>query len=94
MKDVLIRKEFVLLELLEEDTHTESGLVMAHSKGERTESWAVKAKVVVGEDEGLFAAGDTVYVSKWEIHHVFVKGKKLAVAKTKDIMLSISQNAS
>ena len=96
----------VLLKLTEEDTVTSTGLIQAHSAGEKTEAWGLKAMVVgIGPDAGAVVVtignrkqngsevklGDTVYVGKWEVQHVQIDGTRYAVAKAKDILLVVEK---
>lgn len=84
-------KDNVLLKLAEEDVVTDTGLVQAHTKGERTEAWALMAEVIEKGPEvnKSVKSGDIVYVGKWEIQHATINGKKLAIAKDKDLLLAI-----
>lgn len=87
----------VLLKLYESGEKTKSGLYISHSKGERTEAWALKARVIAfdeyPQDEEVktleIKKDDVVYISKWEIHRAQINGEEYAIAKMKDILLKI-----
>lgn len=72
---------------------SEGGMSIAHSKGEKTESVAVRAIVIsVPEGEEVTPAqeGDVVWLAKWEIHHIGYQAVRYICAKKEHIIARLS----
>lgn len=69
-------------------TQTQSGLMIAESKGERTEAVALKFTVVAIDPKvKLVKVGQMVHVNKWEVVWTKVDGIQYALAPESEIVL-------
>jgi co-chaperonin GroES (HSP10) len=75
-------------------TQVDSGLVVGEVKGDRTESWMIKGRVVsVPKSVVQVKVGDLIHVAKWEVHHAMVGGIHYIAVLEKDIILKEENGA-
>ena len=83
----------IVVEIEKQEETTESGLLVAHSEGEKTESVSRRGTVIaVSPDikDPRVKTGDRVLVAKWESQIAVVLGKPFIVIDHKYILGKIS----
>ena len=85
----------VLIEPLEEEAKTASGIVLPDSAKEKPQKGVIKSLGTGGKDEKGNAiefrvnAGDKVFYKKWGGNEIKVDGKELLIVKQEDILAII-----
>ncbi len=88
MKSVSVVGDRVLLKQVTDNEETSGGILVSQSKGERTEAWAMKYRVIgLGKKIKSLEVGNFVYVNKWDLVHMHIDGEQLAVSKVDDVVV-------
>ena len=80
----------VVIDPMPEEEISESGIAIAKTEGERSESIALKGKVLAVTDAvKIVKKGDVVLVGKWEAQIAFIKSKKVLIIKEDHILAKL-----
>lgn len=84
---------YILIQIIKEGEKTETGLIIPEKKGERTESYAKRARIIAVPTEYTdtehpleVSGGELVFVAKWELHHAPSLAGDFAFIQAKDIL--------
>lgn len=80
--------ENILLKINKEGEKTDSGFLLAHTEGDRTEAVGIRATVVSKAKDAKtdLKEGDDVFIAKWEGQHVMYQGEHYLLVKPKDVL--------
>lgn len=82
--------EYILLKAEKDVQKTDTGMVIAHGKGDKIEAVAVRARVESMSEKvrvkSEVKVGDTVFAAKWEGQHAYLGANHYILVKHTDIL--------